>query len=182
MKGSKDGDPFDRVRTRSRGLRASRASRHKPSIEGGRFEDIPETEGDQEEEDEKIEIKENTPNPAFSYHETESNKPRTKSKATEPLIVRQSKDVSTARGLSIADSYELDDTPDHQGSVVSSKVSKKKQEPKLSNKERLQSVLDEVQYKAKQRTTTVQKSKPKRSKSNEDLLKCDPILTDDEID
>ena len=181
MKGSKDGDPFERVRTRSRAVRASRASRHKPSIEGGRFEDIPETEGDQEDDD-RIEIKENTQNPAFSYHETESNKPRTKSKATEPLNVRQSKDMTIARGLSIADSFELDDTPDHKGSIVSSKVSKKKQEPKLSNKERLQSVLDEVQYKAKQRTTTVQKAKVKRSKSNEDLLKGDPILTDDELD
>lgn len=170
MKGSKDGDPFERVRTRSRAVRASRASRHKPSIEGGRFEDIPETEGDQEDEDDRIDIKENTQNPTFSYHETESNKPRTKSKATEPLNVRQSKDTTIKRGLSIADSFELDDTPDHKGSIVSSKASKKKQEPKLSNKERLLSMLEEVQYKAKQRTTTVQKAKVKRSKSNEDLL------------
>lgn len=50
FRGSKDGDPFEHVRKPTR-IRASRASRHKPSIDAAKFEDIPETEFDQEDDD-----------------------------------------------------------------------------------------------------------------------------------
>ena len=51
LRGSKDGDPFEHVRKYSTRLGASRASRHKPSIDAARFEDIPETEFDGEDDE-----------------------------------------------------------------------------------------------------------------------------------